>query len=85
MDGIGSFQEIPFETTPSTSLGQRIFEQAKDPLLVVLLSILLSVPAVSTAIYSVLQKVPGGRSGMVPIVIRALLAGVLFFSIRKAL
>ena len=85
MDGIGSFQEIPFDTTPSKSLGQRIFEQAKDPLLVILLSILLSVPAVSTALYSLLSKLPGGSSSMMPIVIRALLAGILFFSIRKVL
>ena len=85
MDGIGSFQEIPFNTIPSTSLGQRIFEQAKDPLLVILLSILLSVPAVSTALYTFLGKLPGGSSSMMPIVIRALLAGLLFFSIRKVL
>jgi hypothetical protein len=82
---MGSFQEIPFETAAQPSLGQRVFDQARDPLIVVLLCILLSVPAVSSALNTLLHKIPGGSSQMVPIVVRAVLAGILFFSIRKLL
>ena len=65
------------------STAQRALEHLKDPLLVVLLSILLSVPAVSQFIYQQVSRIPGGNSQMVPILVRAVLAGVLFYALRR--
>lgn len=67
----------------TTSGSQRILEHLKDPLLVVLLSILLSVPAVSQFILTQVSRIPGGGNQMVPILIRAVLAGVLFYTLRR--
>jgi len=76
-----------FSTTPEATqtMGQKIFEQARDPILVVLISVLLSVPAVYQTIASFLYKIPGGSSNLAPVILRAVLAGVLFFGIRKVL
>ena len=65
------------------STAQRALEQLKDPLLVVLLSILLSVPSVSGFILQQVSKIPGTGNQMVPILVRAVLAGILFYGLRK--
>ena len=66
-----------------TSTTQRVLEHLKDPLLVVLLSILLSVPVVSQFIFTHVSKIPGGSNQMVPILVRAIMAGVLFYVLRR--
>jgi hypothetical protein len=65
------------------STAQKALEHLKDPLLVVLLSILLSVPAVSGFILQQVSRIPGGNSQMVPILVRAVLAGALFYVLRR--
>lgn len=65
------------------SISQRIFIEARDPLLVLLLSILLSVPIVQASLLKFISKIPGSQRIMVPIVIKAVLMAVLFYGIRK--
>ena len=60
-----------------------MFKLIKDPLLVVLLSILLSIPVVNQMIVSSLSKIPGCSNPMVPILVQPLLTGILFFSVRN--
>ena len=60
-----------------------MFKLVKDPLLVVLLSILLSIPVVNQMIVSSLSKIPGCSNPMVPIIVKSLLTGILFFSVRN--
>lgn len=71
--------------TSPKSLSQKILEQSREPLLVMLITILLSIPIVSGYLNLAISKIPGGgnRLPLVPIAIRALLAGLLFFGIRK--
>ena len=76
-----------FSQAPASAqtMGQKIFEQARDPILVVLISVLLSVPAVYQTLSSLLSKIPGGSASLAPVILRAVLSGILFFGIRKVL
>lgn len=85
-EGLNDLQNEYSSTTPATqTIGQKIFEQARDPILVVLISVLLSVPAVYQTLSSLLSKIPGGSASLAPVILRSVLAGVLFFGIRKVL
>ncbi len=67
------------------SITQRIFIEARDPLLVLLLSILLSVPIVQASLLKFISKIPGSQRILVPVIIKAVLMAVLFYGIRKLL
>ena len=71
------------DTLPQKTLSQKIFLEARDPLLVMLISILLSVPIVNKHLYQLIAKIPGGTLTMVPICIKALVTALLFYTIRK--
>ena len=65
------------------SKAQQFFEQLKEPLLVVLLRILLSLPIVNHNLQLLLSKVPVLNHNFINIFIKALITGVLFFSIKQ--
>ena len=65
------------------TLSQKIFIQARDPLLVMLISILLSVPIINGYLIKLIARIPGGSMTMIPISIKALITALLFYTIRK--
>jgi hypothetical protein len=67
----------------SNNHSQTIFEQLREPLLVMLITILLSIPILSNYLNLAISKIPGNHITLVPIALKALLAGLLFFGIRK--
>ena len=73
--------EVQYQTSPP--LGQRIFEEVKEPLLVAVLTILVSVPVISEFLGRNLAKLPGGSNTVTPILIKALLVASLFYVARK--
>jgi hypothetical protein len=62
-----------------TTMGQRIFSEIKLPLLVAVLTILISVPAFSNLLGTGLAKIPGGSNAIVPIIVKSLLVATLFY------
>ena len=70
-------------SAPPASMGRRIFTEVKEPLLVAVLTILVSVPAVSQFLGSTLAKVPGGSNFVVPVVVKSLLVAALFYLGKK--
>jgi hypothetical protein len=60
-----------------------IFKSIKEPLLVVLLSILISIPIINNALLLTLGKISNNISPLIPITIKSLFIGLLFFLIRK--
>ena len=67
----------------STGLGHRIFEEVKEPLLVAVLTILVSVPAVTEFLGKNLARLPGGSSSIFPVLVKALVVASLFYVTRK--
>ena len=76
-------QENSINTITPEPKVSHMFNLIKEPLLVVLLSILLSIPVVNDMIVSNLSKITGGNNPMVPIIVKALLTGIIFFSVRN--
>lgn len=65
------------------SLWQRIIHQTKNPLLVGLIIILLSNPLINDFILKQINKLGTSYNEMLVIVLKALLAGVLFYLVNK--
>ena len=82
MDMTMSNNDVSQTLTPKT-LGQKIFIEARDPLLIMLISILLSVPVINSHLIRLIGKIPGGNITMVPICIKAFVTALLFYAIRK--
>ena len=78
-------QNSDFEATsvPKT-MAQKIFIQAREPLLVMLISILLSVPIINHYLSLFISKISGNSYTVaIHIGIKALCAALLFYTIRK--
>ena len=76
-------QQNSISSLPETSNVNTFFNTVKEPLLVVLLSILLSIPVINNLLISLLHKIPGFNSELIPVIIKAVLTGLLFFLIKK--
>jgi hypothetical protein len=76
-------QVSPQPMNTSVSLSNNILDNLKEPLLVGLITILLSVPAVNNLIMTLSSKFLAKYNYITSILVKAIVAGILFMVVKK--
>ena len=74
-----------FSIESTTSKGATIYNMIKNPILVAVVTLMVSVPAINNILFRILQKLPINKPELLLMAIRATLSGVLFFVFSRFL